>query len=772
MESMALPHGLATVPVAHGHLKGSISTCCKLSHHEGIFRKHAPKRYALRLFTRKGEGNRAYASILGTSSQLEAANRPGGSNASSSLNDIGRDASNVLDGSTVETGMGGMGERRVGPSLSKQRRDFHKYCREGAGFRAITAYKDLPIKREVERATLLTVLEKAGEMDAAVQLFEELARESGDPPTMFAQISLLNAYCRAGRMPEACVLMNKMDGAGGRELLLDQHTLAAIINGFAAAGNHTDALSWYEHARSRGIGTNVVVTNTLLKALCKGGQMQRAMAVLTRLKESGLADLRSFNTVMSGWARLGEPKECAAVLEELKAVGRKPDVGSYGCLVSAYCVAKDLDGALKVVEGMKAAGVRCNAAIYSTIMNGRVEMGDIAGGFAMLDRMTEDRIAPDVYTYTTLVKACCESGDLDRALALVTTMKEGGVRPNARTYATLMNGWARRGNYHMAQQTMEEMTKACRMTKPPLVAFNLLLKAAVRGSDLKQALQVRASMRAQGVKPDNYSYSTLIEGAAGAGSLSLAFDLFNEMKESGVRAGVIEYGAIIKACCKCLEMDTALRLAREMVAAGIPHNSRTYTILVDGYTRMGDLPSAYMLVEKMKADGLHPTASTYTCLVNGHCKMGDMARASALVEKMKSLGVEPRATTYRTLLRGWLQAGNLDEAVRSLAVMRENGFPPNGATYSLLVYWLLDRLGSASADTGESPARHQASLLAAVHRLLGEMRDAGITLGKAAMTRLMDKATSSITGAVKDTTVIAELKALASTAPESETEDQ
>lgn len=77
-------------------------------------------------------------------------------------------------------------------------------------------------------------------------------------------------------MEKAVDVMEKMSFAG---MTPNQHTYTIIMGGYAADGDIGKAFEYFTKIKENGLKLDVFIYEALLKACCKSGRMQSALAV-------------------------------------------------------------------------------------------------------------------------------------------------------------------------------------------------------------------------------------------------------------------------------------------------------------------------------------------------------------------------------------------------------------------------------------------------------------------------------------------------------------
>lgn len=82
-------------------------------------------------------------------------------------------------------------------------------------------------------------------------------------------------------MDKAIKVINEMSLAG---INPSKHTYTTIMEGFASVGNTGKAFEYFTKIKEDGLKLDVFTYESLLKACCKSGRMQSALAVTREMK--------------------------------------------------------------------------------------------------------------------------------------------------------------------------------------------------------------------------------------------------------------------------------------------------------------------------------------------------------------------------------------------------------------------------------------------------------------------------------------------------------
>ncbi|KAI4965796.1 hypothetical protein ZWY2020_048179 [Hordeum vulgare] len=214
--------------------------------------------------------------------------------------------------------------------------------------------------------------------------------------------------------------------------------------------------------------------NVLLNAAKRRGIWRWAVSLLEKMQEKGLEPgSREWNAVLL----LLQAAESSAAVDTFKRMidrGLKPDVVSYGALLSALEKGRLYDEALRVWEHMRKVGVDPNLHAYTILASIYAGKGDHGKADAALRDMMSAKIEPTVVTFNAIITACWRGG-------------EGGAAFE----------WFHRMKMHKVE--------------PDEVTYQMLIQALVQDSKPKLAYEMYIRASNQGLKLSSKSYDTVVE---------------------------------------------------------------------------------------------------------------------------------------------------------------------------------------------------------------------------------------------------------------------
>jgi len=151
--------------------------------------------------------------------------------------------------------------------------------------------------------------------------------------------------------------------------------------------------------------------------------MKSALECLARLRSAGGEAHRSlYRALIKESVRAGAMAQAEDLYASMLRSGLKPDFQTFSRLVRGYCVARDLDRALK-----------------------HFNLG------------RQHHIFPDLKLCVSLLELCVSTNSLESAERLLEDMQAAGIRPSARAWSTLARLHIARGDLDMALELFEDL---------------------------------------------------------------------------------------------------------------------------------------------------------------------------------------------------------------------------------------------------------------------------------------------------------------------------
>merc|ERR1719507_1754999 len=192
------------------------------------------------------------------------------------------------------------------------------------------------------------------------------------------------------------------------------------------------------------------------------------------------------------------------------------------------------------------------AHTFGSIIRAYGVLNDLKGVWDTWREMRMRHITPTSITIGCMVEALASNGDPESAHELIREMLgDADTSPlvNAIIYCSVLKGFSHQRQFDRVWLVYEEMR--AEKLAVSLSAYNALIDACARSSDMGRVPQLLQDMAKDGLEPNIVTYSTILKGYCQENRLDKAFELLQEMKQSSkYQPDEITYNTLIDGCAR------------------------------------------------------------------------------------------------------------------------------------------------------------------------------------------------------------------------------
>merc|ERR1719221_477383 len=524
---------------------------------------------------------------------------------------------------------------------------------------------------------------------------------AADPVAMHAIVdeikvdaSLSNDFVESlDAMCDAVVATDEIDADWPRREL---PMYAKAISAFGKEGRLDKAIGVFNGLRDS-TPPNVILCNCLLDACVQCNNMFVALKCFDEMKNTGLADVVSYNTLMKGYAIKGEVDAARNLLKEMSALGLTASCITYHAVLHALVQHGDRLGMWQWVEQMKVAGHDANVVTCSILLKiiaTPAHASDLKRILKLIDQTVEPS---DEVLFGALAEACIRVGNLDllseRTKAFAKHRGLGKIY--APTYGTMIKAYGQAGRLDHVWDLWLEMT-AQRVT-PTAITLGCMVEALVMNRCPEDAWKLTNDVwQNEELRPfvNTGIYSTILKGFAMARQHDKVTALNEEMKQRGIPKNKITYNTILNSMALCGHMRRVPEVLQDMKEADprVDPDVVTYSTIIKGYCKSGDLDKSMELFHQMQTEsGLEPDELMYNSLLDGCTRQNRLEDASRILQEMLKAKIKPSNYTLSIVARFLGRARRLDQAFATVeSISNEYGFRPNVQVYTCLMQACFD----------------------------------------------------------------------------------
>merc|ERR1719160_599502 len=440
----------------------------------------------------------------------------------------------------------------------------------------------------------------------------------------------------------------------------------AMIRARSKENDLEGAMQVFRKLQSSGVQLTSLAYNALLDSCVQCGKVNVALQHFQEMKDHGLVDVVSYNTLLKAYLKQGQVVKARKLLTEMSESNIQANQVTYNEMLNALVAVKDRHEMWGLVREMNAMGMRPNSVTCSIILKSLTAHSapeDVRQAMSLIDNLHEDM---DEVLFASVIEACVRVGQLDLLSSkLQQYAGVGGLAGlTAPTYGSMIKAYGRARDIERVRELWGEMRR--RHVTPTSITLGCMVDALVCNSLPDEAFDLVSGIREESEYADILNtviYSTLLKGFAQSRQPGRVQDVFEEMKQMGIACNTVSYNTMLDANARTGKMDRADELFREMQASGVSPDVITYSTLVKGYCQAGDIDRGYQVLNEMVAKGVHePDEILYNSLLDGCAKQHRVDDALKLVEDMHKHNVRPSNFTLSILVKLLGRSRRLNQA--------------------------------------------------------------------------------------------------------------
>lgn len=471
---------------------------------------------------------------------------------------------------------------------------------------------------------LLNMYCKCGDIHSADKLFDKMPK-----PNIITYNSLISGYIQMGILEKAMILF---DQARRHGLKLDKFTCAGTLTACSKNGDLSVGKMVHGLILVSGLGSQVVLTNSLIDMYSKCGQVDHARILFDY---SDNLDGVSWNSLIAGYAQNGKYEELLIILEKMH---------QSGLALNTYTLGSALKACSSNFNGSKKFGTMLHSLA--------IKLG----------------LHLDVVVGTALLDMYAKTGSLDDAIQIFDQVLD----KNVVMYNAMMAGL-------LQQETIEDKCaykalglffemKSCGV-KPSMFTYSSLLKACITVEVFEFAKQIHALIFKNGLQSDEYIGSVLIDFYSLLGSMKDALSCFNSIHN----LTIVPMTAMIVGYLQNGEFEIALALFYELLASEEKPDEFILSTILGACANMGMLRSGEQIQGYATKTGILKFKIFQNSQIFMYAKSGDLYSANLTFQQMEN----PDVVSWSTMICSAAQHGHAMKAFRFFELMKSSGIEPN-----------------------------------------------------------------------------------------------
>ncbi|KAL3818997.1 hypothetical protein ACJIZ3_004902 [Penstemon smallii] len=401
------------------------------------------------------------------------------------------------------------------------------------------------------------------------------------------------------------------------------------------------------------------VVHSLITMYSRCSEMGFAQKVFDEMYDR---DMVSWNSIISGYSRLGLAAKAVEMFVELRKGGLEPDEMTLVTVLVACGDLGDLNLGNWIEEYVKEKGLELNSYIGSALINMYGKCGDLALARKVFDSVERK----EVVTWNAMISGYAQNGQSDETISLFNAMKETGPEPNEITLIAVLSACASIGALDMGKWIDEYASM--RGFQDNIYVATALIDMYSKCGNLEYASKVFENMPER----NEVSWNTMISARAFHGQAEEALSLFQRMLEEGntARPDDITFIGVLSACVHAGLVSEGRRLFNIMSSSfGLTPKVEHYSCMVDLLSRAGQVYEAWDFIQKMpqKPDEILLGALLGACQKLKNADIGERVMQLLLEMEPLNSGNYVISSKIYADMRRW------DDCARMRLLMKQKG---------------------------------------------------------------------------------------------------
>ncbi|XP_010432866.1 PREDICTED: pentatricopeptide repeat-containing protein At4g04370-like [Camelina sativa] len=500
-------------------------------------------------------------------------------------------------------------------------------------------------------SSLVNLYAKFGVLGYARKVFDEM--REGD---VVHWTAIIGCYSRAGIFGEACSLVNEMRSQG---ISPSPVTLLELLSGVSEI---TQLQCLHAFAVVYGFDSDIAAVNSLLNLYCKCDRVGDAKDLFDQMEQR---DMVSWNTMVSGFAFVGDMTEILKLLYRMSDDGLRPDQQTFGASVSVSGTMCDLDMGRMLHCQIVKTGFDVEMHLRTALITMYLKCGEEEASYRVLETIPDK----DFVCWTVMISGLMRLGRAEKALVMFSEMLNSGLDLSSEAIASVVASCAQLGSFDLGASVHGYILRQGYTLDTP--ALNSLVTMYAKCGHLDKSLVIFEQMKGR----DLVSWNAIISGYAQNGDLCKALLLFEEMKFRTVqRVDSLTVVSLLQACSSSGALQVGRLIHCIVIRSFISPCSLVDTALVDMYSKCGYLEAAQRCFSLISRKDV----VSWGTLIAGYGFHGKGDIALEFYSEFLRSGMEPNHVIFLAVLSSCSHNGMVQQGLKIFSSMvRDFGVEAN-----------------------------------------------------------------------------------------------
>lgn len=494
-----------------------------------------------------------------------------------------------------------------------------------------------------------------------------------------AQLSLLRAHARAGRMQPAREVFDAMPDRG-RSLV----AWTTLMSGYATHGPASEALELLLCMLGLLVRPDAFVFSVALRACAAVGSLRLGRQLHGAVAKLGYVGVDLF--VANGLVTMYSSCQSLPCAEKVFGSIASPDLVSWTSMLSAYTEnGRDAEALVLFME-MARGGVACDAFTLSVALRAASSLGHVGVGLGhqLHCCMIKMGLVGKEFLDNCLIGFYGRSGELQLMRNVFDEMNGKDLV----SWNTVIQCYAE----NLCHEEASAHFRAMMFEFAECDEFTLgsILQVVTRTGAFGHGMEIHGYLIRAGLDSDRHVMSALMDMYVNWASLGKTHRVIplRMLKYYLTIQGKLDQFIVassLKSCASGLDLLAGRMLHACILKSDMNPDSFVTSSLLDMYAKCGALEESNLLFSRTK----NPGTAEWSAAISGNCLNGQYGRAVQLFRRMQSEHVQPNEFTYTAILTACMALGDTASGVEIHSNSIRNGYGTNASVLKSLIAFYL-----------------------------------------------------------------------------------
>ncbi|CAD6244430.1 unnamed protein product [Miscanthus lutarioriparius] len=492
-----------------------------------------------------------------------------------------------------------------------------------------------------------------------------------------AQLSLLRAHARAGRMRPAQEVFDAMPDRG-RSLV----AWTTLMSGYATHGPASEALELLLCMLGLLVRPDAFVFSVALRACAAVGSLRFGRQLHGAVAKLGYVGVDLF--VANGLVTMYSSCQSLRCAEKVFGSIASPDLVSWTSMLSAYTENGCDAEALMLFMEMIRDGVACDAFTLSVALRAASSLGHVGLGHQLHCCMIKMGLVGKEFLDNCLIGFYGRSGELQLMRNVFNEMNGKDLV----SWNTIIQCYAE----NLCHEEASAHFRAMMFEFAECDEFTLgsILHVVTRTGAFGHGMEIHGYLIRAGLDSDKHVMSALIDMYVSWATLRKRYRVFplRMLKYYLTVQGKLDQFIVassLKSCASGLDLVAGRMLHACILKSDMNPDSFVTSSLVDMYAKCGALDESNLLFSRTK----NPGTAAWSAAISGNCLNGQYGIAVHLFRSMQSEHVQPNEFTYTAILTACMALGDTVSGMEIHSNLIRNGYGTNTSVLKSLITFYL-----------------------------------------------------------------------------------